>query len=65
MKLKIWSVQELYCVANDLDSIPTGEYFKDHDAGYNYVKEKYGVKNPDSPYSPYFIKLIELNIIDW
>lgn len=67
MKLKVWSVQEFYCRANgsDMGSTPTGEYFKDHDAGFNYVKEKYGVSNPDSPYFPYFIQLTELHIIDW
>ena len=66
MKLKIWSVQEFYVRGNgsDMGSNPTGEYFINHDAGFNFVKEKYGVINPDSQYSPYFIRLTELNIID-
>ena len=47
-----------------MGGIETGEYFKDHDTGYKYVQEKYNVKNPDNPYSNYFLYKITLNIID-
>ena len=42
----------------------TGEYFKDHDAGYKYIQEKYDVKDPDNPYSSYFLWRKTLNVID-
>lgn len=66
MKLKVWSVQKFCDRGNgsELSSTPTGVYFKDHDVGYRYVKDKYGVSNPDSPYATYFISPVELNIIE-
>ena len=66
MKLEIWAVNELYCRANgsELGGIETGEYFKEHDAGYKYVQEKYDIQNPDNPYSNYYLSKKILNIID-
>lgn len=66
MKLELWAVEEFYCRANgsDMGGDETGEYFKDHNTAYKYVQEKYGVKNPDDPYSNYFLYKKTLNVID-
>ena len=66
MIVTFWAVNEFYCRANgsELGGTETGEYFESHSRGYKYVQDKYGVSDPDSPYSSYFIRKKTLNILD-